>query len=880
MTNIDDFRQRIEKLSPKRLALLALEMHAKLQHIERQHNEPVAIVGMGSRIPGAEAGPEAFWELLRKGSDAIGEVPSGRWDSAAYYDPDPDAPGRISTRWGGFLSQIDCFDAAFFGIAGREAISMDPQQRLLLEVCWEALENAGYSPRGLKGTQTGVFVGIGSTDYHRILLERGENAIDAYLASGSSPAIAAGRISYTLGLHGPSLAVDTACSASLVSVHLACQSLRGRECHIALAGGVNAVLLPDTTIGLSRAHMMAADGRCKSFDSRADGFVRGEGCGVVILKRLSDAIADRDHILAVIRGSVVNQDGRSSGITAPNGAAQELLLREALSVAGVKGDEIDYVESHGTGTSLGDPIEAHALAAIYGVNRTSSHPLVVGAVKTNIGHLESAAGIAGLMKAVLSLEHEQIPANLHFREMNPHIDWAGVPVRIPVETVAWPRSGRPRRAGVSSFGFSGTNAHVIVEEAPQEVAAQRERERPLHLLVLSARSEAALEQLGQRYGETLEGLDADVGDICYTAGAGRAHFTHRLAVTGSSREQLRERLLGALPGKAVREREGVRAVFLFPGQGAQYAGMGRELYESQPVFRRSVEECAELLKGELEQPLLEVLWGGATELLEQTAYTQPSLFAIEYALSELWRSWGIEPGAVLGHSVGEYVAACVAGMCTLEEGLKLIATRGRLMQGAKGRGAMAAVRAREDRVRLALEGLERRVAIAAINAPESVVISGYEAEVEEAVGRLSREGIGVQRLSVSHGFHSPQMEEIEEEFAARAGEVRWKEPRLVLISSVTGRALSAGEMSEPGYWRRQVRQPVRFQAGMEALAGYQTFVETGPGSTLSGLGQQCLEAGERLVGAVAAQESWGMGADAGGSGFLVCAGGGSELGGL
>ena len=588
----------------------------------------------------AEAGPEAFWELLRKGSDAIGEVPSERWDSAAYYDPDPDVPGRISTRWGGFLSQIDCFDAAFFGIAGREAISMDPQQRLLLEVCWEALENAGYSPRGLKGTQTGVFIGIGSTDYHRILLERGENAIDAYLASGSSPAIAAGRISYTLGLHGPSLAVDTACSASLVSVHLACQSLRGRECHIALAGGVNAVLLPDTTIGLSRAHMMAADGRCKSFDSRADGFVRGEGCGVVILKRLSEAIADRDHILAVIRSSAVNQDGRSSGITAPNGAAQELLLREALSAAGVAGHEIDYVETHGTGTSLGDPIEAHALAAIYGVDRSSSHPLVVGAVKTNIGHLESAAGIAGLIKAVLSLEHEQIPANLHFREMNPHIDWAGAPVRIPVEAVAWPRSDRPRRAGVSSFGFSGTNAHVIVEEAPEQAAAQRERERPAHLLVLSARSEAALGQLAQRYGEALEGLAADVGDICYTAGAGRAHFTHRLAVTGSSRGELRDRLLGALPGKAVREREGVRAVFLFPGQGAQYAGMGRELYESQPVFRRSLEECAELLKGKLEKPLLEVLWGGSTELLEQTAYTQPSLFAIEYALSELWRSWG------------------------------------------------------------------------------------------------------------------------------------------------------------------------------------------------------------------------------------------------
>jgi acyl transferase domain-containing protein/acyl carrier protein len=842
-STIDSF----ESLSPLKRALLAIEdLQGRVQDLQRARSEPIAIIGMGCRFPGAE-NPNAFWRLLAMGEDAIREFPPSRWNIDEFYDPDPDAPGKMSTRWAGLIDNIDRFEPEFFGISPREAINMDPQQRLLLEVCWESLENAGYSPRGLKGTPTGVFLGMWSNEYAD-LVDAGSNfyACNAYSTSGVLHSVAGGRISYTLGLEGPNLSIDTACSSSLVAVHTACLYLRMGECRTALAGGCNAILSPQVCVSLSKAHMMAADGRCKTFDSRADGFVRGEGCGMVVLKRLSHALADRDHILAVIDGSAANHDGHSSGLSVPSRTAQEAAIRQALSVAGVQGHEIDYVETHGTGTSLGDPIEARALAAIYGANRSASQPLVVGAVKTNIGHLESAAGIAGLIKAVLSLEHEQIPANLHFREMNPHIDWAGMPVRIPVEPVAWPRSGRRRRAGVSSFGFSGTNAHVIVEEAPEESAAERERERPMHLLVLSARSEAVLEQLGQRYGEALEGLDADVGDICYTAGAGRAHFTHRLAVTGSSREQMRERLLGALPGKAVREREGVRAVFLFPGQGAQYAGMGRELYETQPVFRRSLEECAELLKGKLEKPLLEVLWGGSTELLEQTAYTQPSLFAIEYALSELWRSWGIEPGAVLGHSVGEYVAACVAGMCTLGEGLQLIALRGRLMQAAKGRGAMAAVRAGEDRVRLALGGLEGRVTVAAINAPESVVISGYEAEVEEAGRRLSGEGIGVQRLSVSHGFHSPQMEEMEEEFAAAAGEVRWKEPRLVLISSVTGRALAAGEMSEPGYWRRQVRQPVRFQEGIEALAGYQTFVEAGPGSTLSGLGQQSLEAGERL----------------------------------
>jgi acyl transferase domain-containing protein/acyl carrier protein len=845
---MSDSPTRIRNLSPKRLMLLALDQQSKLEELERRRTEPIAIVGMGCRFPGAEGGPEDFWRLLELGTSAIAEVPKDRWDVDAYYDPDVDSPGRMATKWGAFLSRIDEFDAPFFSIAGREANSIDPQHRMLLEVCWEALEHAGHSPREFKGTATGVFVGICASDYQTMLLARGEETIDSYLASGTASSIAAGRISYALGLQGPSIAVDTACSASLVALHLACQSLRLDECRQALAGGVNIILSPKTTIALSKAHMMAPDGRCKAFDARADGFVRGEGCGVVVVKRLSDAQADGDHVLAVIRGSAVNQDGRSSGITAPNGVAQEALIRTALAQAGVRPEEVGYVEAHGTGTSLGDPIEAHALAHVLGSGRDKENPLVIGSVKTNVGHLEAAAGIAGLIKAVLVLQHEQIPAHLHFQQMNPHIDWGGVPVEIPLRARPWPRGNRRRVAGVSSFGFSGTNAHVILEEAPEPPIRPPASERPLHLLALSARSESALRALGGRYVQVLENCPFPVGDLCFTANAGRPHFEHRLAVTGSSFGQLRDALLKALPGRRVLDREGIRPVFLFPGQGAQYAGMGKQLFDTQPVFRAAIDECAALLREELEIPLLDVLWGGSTEQLDQTAYSQPGLFAIEYALAVLWRSWGIEPAVVLGHSVGEYVAACVAGVYSLADGLKLIARRGRLMQAVAGNGAMAAVHAPEDRVREALRGLEQRVAIAAINGPESLVISGYEQELHIAEQRLMDTGVTVQRLNVSHAFHSPQMRAMEEAFEAAVREIRFQPPRLRLISSVTGRAVTRDEMSQAAYWRRQVSEPVRFGQAMETLreSGDAVFLEVGPGATLTGLGQQCIDTPQSL----------------------------------
>ena len=843
---MDPISNRFQNLSPMKRALLAMEeMQARLAETDRARTEPIAIIGMGCRFPGSD-NPEHFWDLLKNGRDAVGETPASRWNNDDFYDPDPDKPGKMSTRWGGFLDQVDQFDPEFFGISPREAAAMDPQQRLLLEVVWEALENAAQNPRNLATCRTGVFVGITGDEYAQLFYRSDDlSMFSAYFASGIARSVAGGRISYTLGIQGPNLSIDTACSSSLVAIHTASLYLRMGECRMALAGGSNVILSPEIGIAFSKSHMMASDGRCKAFDSRSDGFVRGEGCGIVVLKRLSDAVADGDNILALIRGSAVNQDGHSSGLTVPSLSAQQAVIRQALENAGVQPLEIGYVEAHGTGTSLGDPIEARGLAAELGPGRTADNPLIVGSVKTNLGHLESVSGVAGLIKLVLSLQNEEIPPHLHFHQMNPHIDWGGMPVEIPIQGRAWKRGEKRRVAGLSSFGFSGTNAHLIVEEAPLQQERNRELERPLHMLALSARSEAALQQLVERYGEELGTTKAELADVCYSANAGRAQFEHRVAVSGSSIDEMRQQLTESLPGQSVQDREGIRAAFLFPGQGTQYPGMGKELYDTQPVFRRTLEQCAELLKSELEQPLLEVLWGASTALLDQTAYTQPALFAIEYAMAELWKSWGITPSVVLGHSVGEYVAACVAGVYSLADGLKLIATRARLMQAVQGQGAMVAVAATEEQVREALQGLQDRVSIAAVNAANSVVISGYEQEVSKVVERLRGAGVRVQLLEVSHAFHSPQMSAMEEEFEQVAATVKFESPRVAMISSVTGREMGRQEISA-GYWRRQVRDSVRFHQAMETLKekDYEVFVEAGPGTTLAGLGRQTIGAEE------------------------------------
>ncbi|MDZ7275824.1 MAG: type I polyketide synthase [candidate division KSB1 bacterium] len=886
---MSDFLQRISQLSPKRLALLAMELQEKLERLEQEQQEPIAIIGMGCRFPGGANDAESYWQLLRDGVDAIREVPPDRWDIEAYYDPDPDAPGKMSTRYGGFLDQVDQFDPHFFGISPREAASMDPQQRLLLEVTWEALEHAGLAAERLEGSATGVFLGICSSDYPQLLLGRGPEAFDAYLATGASHAIASGRLSYVLGVHGPSLSIDTACSSSLVAVHLACLHLRSRTCRLALAGGVNVMLTPDTTITLSKARMMSPDGRCKTFDASANGFVRGEGCGMVVLKRLRDALRDGDNILALILASACNQDGRSSGITAPNGPAQEAVMREALRQAHLAPRQIGYVETHGTGTSLGDPIEVNALAAVLGRGREPGNRLLLGSVKTNFGHLEGAAGIAGLLKLVLALQHKHIPPHLHLRQRNPYIPWEDYPFDIPTVLTPWlPIDGR-RIGATSSFGFSGTNAHLVVAEWDSKQAQEWLRgsdakaaaavqgpaatacERPLHLLTLSAKSKTALQELARRYaGHLAAHPEVALADVCFTANTGRSHFSQRAALLADTTAAMQEKLAALAAGETA---EGVmtgepagnrraEVVFLFTGQGAQYPGMARRLYETQPVFRAALQKCDELLRPHLEMPLLTVLFSESPSLttghlLHQTAYTQPALFAVEYALAELWHSWGVEPAAVMGHSVGEYVAACVAGMFSLEDGLKLIASRGRLMQALPANGAMSAVFAAEARVRQAIAAHRDTVDIAAINGPDNIVISGEAGAVAEIVGRLAGEGIKSKSLEVSHAFHSPLMEPMLEAFEQIAATVNYQAPRIPVLSNLTAAPLDFANpggaqhdlppspaRAMAGYWRRHVRQAVRFSDSIMRLhqEGHRIFLEIGPQPVLLGMAGKCLEA--------------------------------------
>jgi acyl transferase domain-containing protein/aryl carrier-like protein len=828
------------------------EMKARLKAAEDAANEAIAIVGIGCRFPGEVTAPDSYWRLLHAGTDAVREIPPSRWVSAGV-------PAGSAIWHAGLVDGIDQFDPRFFGISAREASTMDPQQRMVLEVAWEALEHGGHNPQSLSGTATGVFIGITGHDYGQLVREPAGNPLDVYAATGNASNATAGRLSFVLGLQGPSVSVDTACSSSLVALHLACQSLRTRESRMALAGGVNAVLAPDPFICFNNWGMMAPDGRCKTFDAGANGFVRAEGCGVVVLKRLSDALADGDRIDAVLRGTAVNQDGRSSGLTVPNGLAQEAVIRQALAMARVEGHAIDYVEAHGTGTSLGDPIEAHALGAVLGPGRSAATPLVVASVKTNLGHLESAAGIAGLIKVVLALQHEWIPPHLHFTRMNPDIDWAGAHVEIPVGGRAWQRGARRRLAGVSSFGFSGTNAHVVVEEAPDaEAGAPAVHGRPV-VLTLSAKTESAMIRLAERYATCLsDAVDTSLEDACFTANTGRASFVERAAVVGTNRDELIERLnaiaqrreaVGVVRGRAT-DRARTKVAFLFTGQGAQYAGMGRELYEAEPVFRSAIDECAGLLANELDVPLPAVLWGDATGRLDDTTYTQPALVSLEWALAQLWRSWGIEPSVVVGHSVGEYSAACVAGACSIADGLRLIAARARLMGNLpRDAGAMTAVMAPLALVERVLEPQRGRAAIAAINGPANVVIAGERASVEAAAQALQDEGYRAEPLRVSHAFHSPLMAPIETAFGVEAARIRWQAPICPIVSSVTGRLLTQQDLTEPGYWRRQVMEPVRFHAALETMAGQglSLLIEVGPGSTLLGLARAIQVDGPRTL---------------------------------
>jgi myxalamid-type polyketide synthase MxaB len=845
-----------EQALMKKAVIEIRELRAKLESQERAKTEPIAVIGMSCRFPGAP-NPAAYWNLLAGGVDAITEVPKDRWDVDEFYDPDPDKPGKMYTRWGGFLNEVDRFSPAFFGISPREAASMDPQQRLLLEVSWEALENAATPVDRLQNSQVGVFVGIGATDYSEVEVLQGPETIDPYNGTGQSFCVAAGRLSYALGVRGPCMALDTACSTSLVAVHLAVVSLRNRESAIALAGGVNLIASPESFISLCKARMLSPDGRCKTFDAGANGYVRSEGCGMLVLKRLQDALADKDNILAVIRGSAVNHNGRSSGLTVTSGPAQQTLIRQALQNAGLESSDVGYVEAHGTGTAVGDPIEVAALASVFD---KGSQPLLIGSVKSNLGHMEWAAGVGGLIKVILSMRHGQIPASLHVKELNPLLDWSSLPLRVVTQLTPWPE-GR-RLAGISSFGFGGTNAHVVIEEPPA-VAGEHERDRktldrPLHILALSAKSPEALRALAGRYAERLvpqgEMAASSLGNICHTANAGRSHFEHRLATVVASAGELQQRLRGLAAGE---EPAGVRLgrvshdrpkiAILFTGQGSQYPGMGRELFDTQPVFRDALERCNAVLRDYLECPLLEVLYpselssDAERRWINQTAYTQPALFALEYALAECWQSWGVRPHIVLGHSTGEFVAACLAGVFSLEDGLRLIAERARLMQALPPGGAMLAVRSPQDVAERMVAPHRNAVSIAAVNGPRDVVLSGESRVIEAIAAQLQAEGFPTQPLTVSHAFHSPLMDPMLPQFERVAQAVRYNPPRLAMISSVTGKPAQS-EMVDPTYWVRHVREAVRFTAGMAALAaeGCDVFLEIGPKPTLLGLGKHCI----------------------------------------
>ena len=833
-------------------SLAAIErLQARLDASERARQEPIAILGAGCRYPGGVETPEDLWRLVHGGVDAVSEVPADRWDADAYYDPDPKAPGKMITRRGGFLGPVDGFDALFFGISPREAATMDPQQRLLLETATEALESAGLATDRLIGSATGVFVGITTSDYGQLLRLGGPEHSDVYSATGSALNAAAGRISFTYGFQGPCMAVDTACSSSLVAVHLACQSLRAGESDLALAGGVNVVLSPDAMVLFSKWGMMAPDGACKTFDASADGFVRAEGCAMIALKRLTDAQRDGDPILAVIRGSAVNSDGRSSGLTVPNGPAQQAVLRKALASAQLGSADIDYVEAHGTGTPLGDPIEIEALGAVMGPGHSAERPLLVGSIKTNLGHTEAASGAAGLLKVVMALRHECIPPHLHFTTPNPRIPWAGLPMRVPTSAMAWPRGSRVRRAGVSSFGFSGTNAHVIIEEAPAPSAASPDG--GARLLVLSARSEAGLRAAALRQADYLAAYpETALADVAATLAAGRAHLDKRAACVAESIADAEAALRALATGDVapglvtgtVRLGERPKIAFLFTGQGSQYAGMGRELYDTEPVFSAALDRCASILANHLKRPLLEVLFpaAGSETPIGETAYTQPALFALEYSLCELWRSWGITPSIVAGHSVGEYVAACVAGVFTLDEGLALIAARGALMQALPSGGTMAAVFADEAHVAARIAPYGERVAIAAVNGPEETVVAGDADAVEEAVAQFTAGGVKCRALNVSHAFHSARLDPMLDEFEGRAAAVTAVAPRIPLVSNLTGKVFAASERPDARYWRRHARATVRFTGCIDSLRefGATVLLEVGPHPTLLALAGRAL----------------------------------------
>lgn len=847
-------KSNISDQSALKRALFAIkDLRRKLSEFENRAREPIAIVGMGCRFPGESNTPQQFWRNLKNGFDAIKEVPSDRWDIKEFYDPDIDAPGKICTPYGAFVDDVDKFDAAFFGISPLEASNMDPQQRLVLEVVWEALENSRIPPGTLFNSRTGVFLGIYSNDYGgHLLFGQDSKNINAYSGTGNSHNVASGRVSYCLGLKGPSISVDSACSSSLVTVHLACQSLRNKECNVALAGGVSLILRPELSITYTKARMLSPDGRCKTFDASANGIGRGEGCGFVVLKRLSDALENEDNIWAIIRGSAVNQDGRSSGLTAPNGQSQEEVVLAALDSAGVKPREIDYVEAHGTGTSLGDPIEVRALGKVLSKDRGREERFLIGSVKTNMGHLEAAAGIAGLIKTVLILKHKKIPPHLHFKRINPHLSLKDIPIKIPTSLKPFKKKGKIL-AGISSFGWSGSNAHVILEEHKEKKLKERNLNLSAHPIFLSAKDFNGLRDVvEQNHKFLVENPKINIESLCYSYLAGRDHFDHRLAIVGGSREDINKKMdaylnrggsEGIYQGKSILLDQ-QKTAFLFTGQGSQYPGMGKDLYKNHSIFRNAFDQCDQILNPILGDSLSNIVFSknGKEHRLHQTQYAQPIIFSIDWALAQLWMSWGIKPDAVLGHSLGEYVAACMAEVFDLETGLKLVYERAKLMQSLQVQGGMAVIRKAKDFVEKLISPYKDLISIAGINGPNNTVISGELKKLGKILKEISSLGIEHQAIEVSHAFHSPLMDPILDQFENYADKIEFKSPKIPIVSNLTGKVIFPGETLNGNYFKRHIREPVMFWEGIKTLEknNINYFIEMGPHPVLSGMGRECI----------------------------------------
>ena len=836
-------------------ALLEIRrLRTELAKARTPESTPVAVVGMACRFPGGANDPESFWRLLSDGECPIQTSPENRWDLEAWFDDDPDAAGRLYTQHGGYLSNVDAFDPDVFGISPREAKGLDPQQRMLLEVTWEALERSGLSTPGLHGSDTGVYIGMSTDDYAE-LTSTAYESIDAWNGLGTMRSVAAGRLAYTFGLQGPALLFDTSCSSSLTALHQACNDLRAGVVSAAIAGGVNLILTPRSTITLCRLKALSPDGLCRTFDAAANGYVRGEGCGVVVLKTLEQAQLDGDVIHAVIRGSAINHDGQSNGLTAPNGKAQERLLRRVLQESHLEPSQVQYIETHGTGTSLGDPIEAQALANVYGPGHSKDLPLRIGSVKTNIGHLEAAAGIAAFIKTVLSLQHAQIAPHLHFKNPSPFIDWEHLPLAVPIERQAWepPQGGDRRRAAVSAFGMSGTNVHLIVEESPDPGDVSKVPPRPCNLLTLTAKSDAALDAVVANYVDLLQTTqEPRLADLCYSANSRRIPLDRRAAFVASSDEELLCALQSFATSRAGSEGGDVLHTpspappppcigFLFTGQGSQYLRMGSELYDSQPAFSDTLDRCNETLEPILGRSLTELI-DGKSDLLDQTQYTQPVLFSLQCALYRLWDALGIRPEAVMGHSVGEYAAAWAAGVFELEEGLRLIAERARLMQEMPGSGSMVSVLGPQKQTLDLLSQSGAKIDVAAFNGPEHIVLTGDGTALRTIVAKLKKDGLTCRPLTVSHAFHSSHVEGMLADFETFASNVDFRDPSIPMISNLTGRPIEPGQIG-PQYWSQHTRQAVQFESGIQSMkeVGCRLFVEIGPTPVLNRMGRAVLK---------------------------------------